>query len=175
VRARAGLKRSWAWAERRGRGSRRCARVRAHWSTAGAGRAELTGEAHGAERERRGTRATAQRLAERACETERAEGRGEGKTTGTDKLAPLGREREGGAWGQKPLLTGGAHLSGGGGARARGRVAWLGRAGPSWVALPFSFSLDFLIAFPFLFSRVFNPNKFQIQTNSNMCNNSKNI
>jgi hypothetical protein len=40
-----------AWAERHGRGSRRRARVRARWSMAGAGRAELTGEAHGAERE----------------------------------------------------------------------------------------------------------------------------
>jgi hypothetical protein len=44
------------WAERRGRGSRRRARVRARWSTAGVGRAKLTGEAHDAERERRGAR-----------------------------------------------------------------------------------------------------------------------
>jgi hypothetical protein len=32
--------------------------------------------------------------------------------------------------------------------------------------LPFSFSLDFPIAFPFLFSRVFNPNSIQV-SNSN--------
>jgi hypothetical protein len=40
-------------------------------------------------------------------------------------------------------------------ARARGlaRPSWAG-----WTALPFSFSLEFPIAFPFLFSRVFNPN-----------------
>jgi hypothetical protein len=56
------------------------------------------------------------------------------------------------ARGQKPSLTGGAHLSVGAGARARGL------AGPSWAdwaALSFSFFLNFLIAFPFLFSRVF--------------------
>jgi hypothetical protein len=49
---------------------------------------------------------------------------------------------------REPPLTGGAHLSGGAGARVRGL------AGPSWAgwaALAFSFSLDFLIAFPFLF------------------------
>jgi hypothetical protein len=40
------------WAERPGRGSRRRARVRARWSTAAAGRPELTGEAHGVEREK---------------------------------------------------------------------------------------------------------------------------
>jgi hypothetical protein len=47
-----GSKGARAWAERRGRGSRRRVRVRAHWSMAGAGRTELTGEAHGVERER---------------------------------------------------------------------------------------------------------------------------
>jgi hypothetical protein len=60
---------------------------------ADAGRAELTGKAHGAERE--GARgATARRLAERAHEAEREEG-SRGEATGADKLAPLGREREG--------------------------------------------------------------------------------
>jgi hypothetical protein len=48
------------------------------------------------ERERRGTRATAQRLAERACETEKEEGRA-GDATGVVKSAPLGSEREGGS------------------------------------------------------------------------------
>jgi hypothetical protein len=47
-----GSKRVGAWAERRGRGYRRHAQVRARWSTAGAGRAELTGKAYGAEREK---------------------------------------------------------------------------------------------------------------------------
>jgi hypothetical protein len=41
-----------AWAERLGRGSRRRARVHTRWSTAGVGRAELTGKAHDAERDR---------------------------------------------------------------------------------------------------------------------------
>jgi hypothetical protein len=42
-------------------------------------------------------RATAQRLAEQAHEAEREEGRAKGKTTGVDKLAPVGIEREGGS------------------------------------------------------------------------------
>jgi hypothetical protein len=42
-----------ALAERRGLGSWRRARVRTRWSKTGAGRAELTGKAHGAEKERR--------------------------------------------------------------------------------------------------------------------------
>jgi hypothetical protein len=63
-----------------------------------AGRAELTGKAHGAERERerRGAWATVQRLAVRAHEIEREEGHGRAK-----QLAPTSRphravsEREG--------------------------------------------------------------------------------
>jgi hypothetical protein len=39
--------------ERRGRETRRHVRVRTRWSTAGARKAELTGLAHGAEREER--------------------------------------------------------------------------------------------------------------------------
>jgi hypothetical protein len=141
----------------RGREFRRRARVRMHRSTARAGRAELTGRVHGAERERekRGAWATTQRLAKRACEIEREEGCARAK-----QLAPTGRpqraesERER-ARERKPPLTGGSHLSGGAGARARGL------AGPSWAAFPFSFSLDFLIAFLFLFYRVFN-SKFKL-------------
>jgi hypothetical protein len=71
------------------------------------------------------------------------------------------REREGereSARGREPPLTGGTHLSGDAGAR------------PGWAALAFSFFLEFLFAFPFLFLY-----GFQFQTNSNMCNNSKNI
>jgi hypothetical protein len=56
---------------RRGRETRRRARVRTRWSTASAKKAELTGLAHGAEREK-GTRgATARQLANRAHETEK--------------------------------------------------------------------------------------------------------
>jgi hypothetical protein len=54
----------------RGREFRRRARVRTRRSTAEAGRAELTGRVHGTEREKRSTRATAQRLAARAREAE---------------------------------------------------------------------------------------------------------
>jgi hypothetical protein len=65
------------------------------WSTASARRAELTGEAHDAERERGRTHgATARRLANRAREAEREEGRA-GEETGADILAPLGSEQEG--------------------------------------------------------------------------------
>jgi hypothetical protein len=76
------------------------------------------------QRERRGGRgATTQRLAERAREKE--EGRA-GETTGADKSAPLGSEREEGKGARDGLpLTGGARLSVAAGARARGL------AGPS--------------------------------------------
>jgi hypothetical protein len=56
---------------------------------------------------------------------------------------------------RKLPLTGGARLSGGAGARARGLT------GPIWATFPFSFSLDFLIPFLFLFYRVFN-SKFKL-------------
>jgi hypothetical protein len=78
---------------RRGRGFRRRARVRVRWSTAGAGRAELTGEAHGAEREEGRAGATARRLTKWARKEEREEGRA-GKEAGADSLAPLGSERD---------------------------------------------------------------------------------
>jgi hypothetical protein len=45
-------------------------------------------------------------------------------------------------------LTGGVRLSGDAGAQARGLA---GRTWAGWAALSFSFSLDFLIPFPFLF------------------------
>jgi hypothetical protein len=131
--------------------------VRTRRSTARAG-GGLTGQAHGLEREK-GTRgATTQQLANRARETEKEEGRA-GEETGADRLAPLGSERERGrARGRGLPLTGGVRLSGGAGVRARGL------AGPSWggwAAFPFSFSLDFLIPFLFLFYRVFN-SKFKL-------------
>jgi hypothetical protein len=50
-------------------------------------------------------------------------------------------------------LTCGSHLSG----RAGARPDWAG-----WAALLFSFFLNFLIAFPFLFPRVFNSNSIQV-------------
>jgi hypothetical protein len=61
--------------------------------------------------------------------------------------------------------TGGARLSGTGGARARARVR-VGLSGPTWAEIGFPFSRDFLIAFLFTFSRVFNSNSNQV-SNSN--------
>jgi hypothetical protein len=56
---------------RRGRETRRRARVRTRWSTTGARKAKLTRQAHDAEREKGTCGATARRLANRARETER--------------------------------------------------------------------------------------------------------
>jgi hypothetical protein len=79
-----------AWAERRGRGSRRRARslVRGGRGEGGADRGPTTQR----ERERaRGT--TARHLEERACEAENEEGRA-GEETGADNSPALGNERE---------------------------------------------------------------------------------
>jgi hypothetical protein len=69
-----------------------------------------------------------------------------GKKTVADSLAPLGseRDREGARDGDWPL-TGGVLVSDGAGG---------GLAGPTglvWAAFSFSFPLNFLISFPFLF------------------------
>jgi hypothetical protein len=160
-----------AWAERWGRRSWRRARVRARWSTVGTGRVELTGEAHGAERETGG--AWGNGSAPGRAGPRGREGRGGvGEETCTDNSAPLARAREReesvgqSAADRRPPVRGGRR------AGARGWAWWagLGQNG-------FLFFLNFLIAFPFLFSRVFNQIqfKFQIQTNSNMRNNSNNI
>jgi hypothetical protein len=77
---------------RRGREIRRRARVRTRRSTASADVAELTGQAHGAEREK-GTRGgNGSALANRARGIER--GSAWVKKTGVDRLAPLSSERE---------------------------------------------------------------------------------
>jgi hypothetical protein len=102
----------------------------------------------------------------------------EGEETGTDNLAPLGSEREReGARERKLPLIGGSHLSGGAGARACGRAAWLGRAGPAGLLCLFLFLWIFLLLFHFFSLGVSIQIQFklQIQTNSNMCNNSNNI
>jgi hypothetical protein len=109
-------------------------------------RAELTGWAHSAEKEK-GTRgATAQQLANRAREAEREEGRAS-EETGADRSTPLGSEREREGTREEELpLTGGVRLSGGAGARPG--WAELGRLG--WISLFFfsgfsnSFSFYFL-------------------------------
>jgi hypothetical protein len=84
---------------RRGREIRRRARVCTRWSTASAGRAELIGRVHGAERERErereegcaGQRLSAWRTGP-ARQKKRRDARGE--ATGADRSAPTGRERE---------------------------------------------------------------------------------
>ena len=78
---------------------------------------ELIGEAHGTEREKRSARGNGSASGKTGPRGREEKEHREGKTTGADKLAPLGREREGECAGQKPPLTGGAHLSGGAGAR----------------------------------------------------------
>jgi hypothetical protein len=101
------------------------------------------------ERERH-ARAMTQRLAVRARETEKEKGCA-GGATGADKSAPLGSEREGGKGARDILLlTGGTRLSGPAGAWARGL------AGLVWARMAFPFSVNFLIPFLFLFSRIFN-------------------
>jgi hypothetical protein len=136
----------------------------------GAGKAELTGgptvqrEGAGECRERLGV------LTKQAREAETGKG-ARARATGVENPVPLGRERDReSARGRKPPLTGGTHLSGG----ARPGWAKLGRLGCfGFFYFPgisncfsISFSLGFLIQ---------TQTKFQIQTNSNMCNNSKNI
>jgi hypothetical protein len=159
-----------------GRGFRRRARVRTCWSTAGAVRAELIGEAHSAERERTGTRG--QRLNDwQNRPAKKRDKRG----ARAKKLALIAwphwaaseRERERRVWGSLAPI-GGVRLSGAADARARAT----GSGGLVWAELTFSISLEFLIAFSIPFSLGFSFQiqfKFQIQTNSNMCNNSKNI
>jgi hypothetical protein len=63
---------------RRGREIRRRARVSTRWSTAGTRKADLTKQAHGAEREKGTCGTTARQLANRARETER--GRASGRS-----------------------------------------------------------------------------------------------
>jgi hypothetical protein len=90
-------------------------------------------------------------LTGRAREAESKKG-SRARAIGADRTAPLGRGRGGGsARGEKTA----AHRWNPR-VRRRGRAAWLGRAGTVWAELVFSFSREFLIAFLFIFSRVFN-------------------
>jgi hypothetical protein len=112
---------------RRGREFQRRARVRTRWSTTGAGRAELTRRVHGRERERKGAHgATTQRLAARAREAEREEGRGGGnnwrRQVGPSRHRARERERE--RAGEKAAADRWIPP-----VRRCGRAAWLGRAG----------------------------------------------
>jgi hypothetical protein len=77
---------------RRGREIRRRAQVRTRRSTAGAGRADLTRQAHGAEREKG---RSGQRLSNwQTGPTRQREEGSAGEETGADRLAPLGSEQE---------------------------------------------------------------------------------
>jgi hypothetical protein len=75
-----------------------------------------------------------------------------GEATDADRLALAGREREKGCAEEKAAAD-----RRGPPVRRRG----LAGARPNWADFPFSFSLDFLIAFLFLFYRVFN-SKFKL-------------
>jgi hypothetical protein len=138
---------------RRGRETQRRARVRTRRSTAGAGKAEMTRQAHGAEREKGTCGATARRLVNRARETKRERGSARVKKTGADRLAPLGSEREReGARGRTAADKRGPPV------RRRRRAAWLGLVGRLGCFLLFLFSRFsnfFSISFSIGFS---NPN-----------------
>jgi hypothetical protein len=153
------------------------ARVHACWSTAGAGKAELTG----------GPTAQRERERERACG---------GNNLVSSEAGPRGREGEEHAGegnrcrqpGPTEQKEGEGELVGEGTTADRWRppVKRRGREGvrPGWAELGrlgyfgFFFFPGFSICFSISFSLGFPIQiqiKFQIQTNSNMCNNSKNI
>jgi hypothetical protein len=119
------------------------------WSTASAEKAELTGLAHGAGREDKGVRATAQRLTIRVHETEReGERAGEGKLAPTDRPQRAARERE------RVRERGTAADRRDPPVRQHGRAAWLGLVGRLGCFLLFfysgfsnSFSISFSIGF----------------------------
>jgi hypothetical protein len=102
---------------RRGREIRRRVRVRMCWSTASVGKAELTRQAYGAEREKRDARGNGSTTGD-PDPRDREKGSARAKETGANRSALLGseREREGAREGELPL-TGGVGLLGGVGAR----------------------------------------------------------
>jgi hypothetical protein len=79
---------------RRGQEIRRCARVRTRWSTASAGRAELTGRVHDAKREKRDARGNGSAPGEPGPRGRERRGTRAGEATDTDRSAPTGTERE---------------------------------------------------------------------------------
>jgi hypothetical protein len=135
----------------RGREIRRHARVRTRRSTASAEGAELTGQAHGAEREEKGC--AGQQLGDwrSGPARERERERVQGRKTSADRSTPLGseQEREGAREGELPL-TGGVRLSDSAGARP----GWadLGRLGCFTLSFFFEFFNSFSISFSIGFS-----------------------
>jgi hypothetical protein len=90
--------------------------------------------------------------------------RGSGRVRGKQRrlLGPIEqRERERGVSVLELAPTGGTRLSDTGGTPARA-----GFIGLAWAEMAFSFFLQFLLPFPFVFSRVFNSNSNQV-SNSN--------
>jgi hypothetical protein len=93
-------------------------------------RAELTGLAHGEEREKRDTRGNGSTIGDPGPR-DRERGSARAKETGADRSPPLGSEREresAHGRGELPLI-GGVRLSGGVGARARGLAGLSGPTG----------------------------------------------
>jgi hypothetical protein len=109
---------------RRGRETRRCAQVRTRRSTARAGKAELTRQAHDAERQKGTCGGNDSALANRARETERERER-MGEENWHRQVGPTRqRAREGGrARGRTAADRQGPPV------RRRGRAAWLGLVG----------------------------------------------
>jgi hypothetical protein len=104
---------------------------------------------------------TADRWGRRDKERERA---GAAENNGADRVGPRDRER-GREGALRVVPTRGTRLSGRGGARARARER-TGLSGLPWAEFGFPFSREFLIAFLFILSRVFNSNSNQV-SNSN--------
>jgi hypothetical protein len=78
---------------RRGRETRRRARVHKRRSTAGARKAELAGLVHGAGREKRDARGNGSMTGDPGPRDREREGERAGEVTGADRLDPLGGER----------------------------------------------------------------------------------
>jgi hypothetical protein len=144
---------------KRGAGTRTCpenARTWAHPRQGDRGREvedELTGGDGGTERE-----------GERERERERERAR-VWETAPTGRPHRAAREREGGRGSERARVCADRwgppvrHR----GARARARA---GLSGPTWAELGFPFSRDFLIAFLFILSRVFNSNSNQVSNST---------
>jgi hypothetical protein len=110
--------------------------VRKRRSTTSVEGVELTGQAHGTEREERGARGNGSATGDPGPR-DRERGSERAKETGADGMAPASseREREGAREGELPL-TGGVRLSGGASTRARGLA---GLSGPTVLLSPFLF------------------------------------